>query len=277
MANQVEEKARGILNPTTGAQMFALARYKPSAELAALVEHYWVVRWDLREQAPYRSETLAHPAIHLTVEPEGAFIVGVVTRKYSRLLDGEGRVFGIKFRPAGFYPFVQEAVSAFTDKVLTLAERFGAASIVYEADVRGTDGDEEKLAIAEGFLHQRIAELGVTIDENVMRVNQIVERIGSDRTITKVDEVVSRFSINKRALQRLFSQYVGVSPKWVIQRYRLHEATEQVAAGESIDWAKLAVDLGYFDQAHLIKDFKAMIGLTPVEYAAVVRKGNNLA
>ena len=67
-------------------------------------------------------------------------------------------------------------------------------------------------------------------------------------------------------LQRIFSQYVGVGPKWVIKRYRLQEAADQVADGEVVNWAKLALDLGYFDQAHFIKDFKSIVGKAPAEY-----------
>lgn len=67
--------------------------------------------------------------------------------------------------------------------------------------------------------------------------------------------------------ERIFSQYVGVSPKWVIKRYRLHEAAEQLADDEAIDWPTLALDLGYFDQAHFIKDSKAIVGSAPAEYA----------
>jgi AraC-like DNA-binding protein len=57
----------------------------------------------------------------------------------------------------------------------------------------------------------------------------------------------------------------------VIKRCRLHEAVERLAAGEPADWARLARELGYFDQAHLIHDFKAMIGRTPAEYARAQR------
>jgi len=77
---------------------------------------------------------------------------------------------------------------------------------------------------------------------------------------------VSAFKLSKRTLQRLFQQYVGVSPKWVIKRYRLHEAVERLAAGNEVDWTRLDLDLEYFDQAHFIKDFKAIIGKTPSEY-----------
>lgn len=267
MVNTVEEKPRGILNPKAGAQIFQLARYEPSQALSVFVEQYWVVTWDLRGQEPYRSETLPHPCIHLAIEPDAAHIVGVVTHKFSRLLEGEGWTFGIKFRPGGFYPFVQRPISQYTDKTISLANGFGADGVAYERAMRAATHDEERIAVAERFLYHQ----SPTPDENVTLVNDIVDAIMATRIITKVDDLVSRFNINKRALQRLFSQYVGVSPKWVIQRYRLHEAAEQMAAGEIVDWSRLAVELGYFDQAHFIKDFKAIVGLTPAEYAKIVR------
>jgi AraC-like DNA-binding protein len=71
-----------------------------------------------------------------------------------------------------------------------------------------------------------------------------------------------------RTLQRLFADYVGVSPKWVMRRARLHEAAERADSGEPVDWAGLASDLGYADQAHLTRDFTATIGVPPGCYAA---------
>jgi len=65
----------------------------------------------------------------------------------------------------------------------------------------------------------------------------------------------------------LFDDYVGVSPKWVIQRYRLHEAAERIARGGVEDFADLALELGYADQAHFIRDFKKLVGRSPAEYA----------
>jgi AraC-like DNA-binding protein len=80
--------------------------------------------------------------------------------------------------------------------------------------------------------------------------------------------------MGKRSLQRIFSEYVGQSPKWVIQRYRLHEAIERFRSGDVLDWAQIALDLGYFDQAHLINDFKAMVGYTPTQYQEILTKGS---
>lgn len=70
-----------------------------------------------------------------------------------------------------------------------------------------------------------------------------------------------------RQLERVFARLVGVSPKWVIQHYRLFEAAERLDAEPSTDMTRQAYELGYFDQAHFIKDFKAMVGSSPLEYA----------
>ena len=74
--------------------------------------------------------------------------------------------------------------------------------------------------------------------------------------------------LTARSLQRLFAEYVGVSPKWVMRRARLHEAAQRASGGEPIDWAELAADLGYADQAHLSRDFTATLGVSPTKYTS---------
>src|ERR1019366_6732580 len=81
-------------------------------------------------------------------------------------------------------------------------------------------------------------------------------------------ELAAAAGMTARGLQRLFADYVGVSPKWVMRRARLHEAAEQADSGELVDWAELAAGLGYADQAHLTRDFTATIGVPPAQYAA---------
>jgi len=97
--------------------------------------------------------------------------------------------------------------------------------------------------------------------------SRVAARISDDRSITRVDQLVREFHTGVRQLQRVFSEYVGVSPKWVLQRYRLLDAAERVAAGTRIHWADLALELGYADQAHFIRDFKKLVGRSPAAYA----------
>ena len=73
--------------------------------------------------------------------------------------------------------------------------------------------------------------------------------------------------------QRLFSDYVGVSPKWVIRRFRLHDAASRLAKDEDVNLTHLAQDLGYSDQAHFTRDFKALVGRSPSDYRRSAASG----
>ena len=94
--------------------------------------------------------------------------------------------------------------------------------------------------------------------------------IAADHTLTAVDAVCKRFAIQPLALQRLFRAKIGVTPKWVIQRYRMHEAVERLAASvathEDLSLAALAAELGFTDQAHFCRVFKTFIGEPPGRY-----------
>ena len=94
----------------------------------------------------------------------------------------------------------------------------------------------------------------------------LVARITADPVLRRVDQLSAASRMSARSLQRLFADYVGVSPKWVMRRARLHEAAERADSGEPVDWASLAADLGYADQAHLTRDFTVTIGVSPTRY-----------
>ena len=98
----------------------------------------------------------------------------------------------------------------------------------------------------DGFLLQRTPEQ----DKSVDLVDGLVAQILAQPEIRTVDDLVHRTGTGKRTLQRLFRKYVGVPPKWVIQRYRLHELIARLDAGDPLNWPDLAIELGYFDQAH---------------------------
>jgi AraC-like DNA-binding protein len=265
------EELRGILNGRAGEKKFCLKRYLPAQDLSFFVERYWTVNWDLREQEPFVQEVLPYPCVHLVFEEKRSRVYGVETGRFTRLLEDKGRVFSIKFRPGGFYPFVQVPITHFTCTSIELEEVFGNNARRVEEEVLEQKDEMEMKEVVESFLRERLPEQ----DENVLQVNRVVDYIVEHREVTRVEDVMKALGLNKRRVQRLFSRYVGVSPKWVISRYRIHEAAERVAEGFGIDWTGLALDLGYFDQAHFIKDFKAMVGRTPREYARTVQ-GNGV-
>lgn len=261
-------EARGILNPQMAEKLFRMTRYQPADDLAFFVLRYWIVRWDLRDVPPQVQDTLDYPCINLVFERGHTAVFGAETGRSSKRLEGKSQAFGVKFRPGGFYPFVKTPLSRFTNRAVSLMDALGVDHRPLEDKLADSDDDVAMVKQVEEFLREFQPQPDETISDTIALINQIVDCIVDDRTITRVDDLVRQIGINKRTLQRLFNQYVGVSPKWTIQRYRLHEAAETLAAstGDTVDWSKLALELGYFDQSHFIKDFKAIIGKTPAEY-----------
>jgi AraC-like DNA-binding protein len=261
---------RGVLRTTTAAPThYRHARYHPSADLDPYVEHYWSVAWDLRGMAHERAETLPHPSVHLIFETNvGGRVAGVARGKFSRSLEGKGSVFAAKFTPGGFHAFARVPISRLTGTTVRIPDVFGPDGDTLEQAVMNARTDASRIRIVEKFLRTR----GPKSDVTAARITSIVYAIAKDRQILKVDDLVNRYRTNARTLQRLFAKYVGVSPKWVIQRYRLHEAAEQLASGTAVDQSALALELGYSDQAHFVRDFRALVGTSPAAYARKARR-----
>jgi AraC-like DNA-binding protein len=257
-----DHSTKGILYADSGKRRFRLTRYEPAEALRPFIERYWFTEWDLRGQAPYRQVILAHPNINMVIMPHNTRIYGISPTTSSQLLEDEGHALGIMFKPAGFYPFWEQPVSKLAGQSIDFREVFGKEAQSMEDVIVATGDEEKKVLLLESFLLARLPRP----DEHVELLNEMIGRITTDRDILRVDDMVSRFGVTKRTLQRLFNRYVGTSPKWVIQRYRLHEAAERMEQGEVTDWTRLSLELGYYDQAHFIKDFKAMIGRSPEEY-----------
>jgi AraC-like DNA-binding protein len=257
---------RGILNAREGERHFAFARHAPSPELAAWVERHWTVRWDLRQAAPYAQETLPYPCVNMVIGTHRPGVHGVCTTRFVAELRGEGWVVGTKFRPGAFRPFVAFSMCELTDRELAVTHVFAPHGRALERDVHQARTDAERVTRVEAFLRSRLPPM----DARALDAGRVVDRAQTDSTITTVGELAHRSGLGVRALERLFREYVGVSPKWVIRRFRVQEVAERAAAAEGrVDWAAVALDLGYADQAHLARDFKAQVGRTPAQYAAM--------
>ena len=253
---------RGVLRPDLAGTHFRLARHAPSDALAPFVDYYWIPRWDLRGKPPYEQTILPHPNVHLVFEASGAGIFGVDRRLFTRSLAGLGLAFGVRFTAGGFRPFWQAPISQLTDRVVPAARLFGPRAEKTRQAIMGAgafDDDGALVGLAEALLHSVLPER----DPLAEQAAELVSRITDDPGLRRVDQLSAESGMTARTLQRLFADYVGVSPKWVMRRARLHEAAERADSGEPVDWALLASDLGYADQAHLTRDFTVTIGVPP--------------
>ncbi|MET8779790.1 helix-turn-helix transcriptional regulator [Nocardia sp. NPDC004654] len=260
------DSEKGILHPGEQSRHRSLTRLAPGPRVGEFVDWYWVVHWDLRDRPPYVAEVLSFPCVNVTFEHSahriGGFVNGVCTTKYTRELTGRGLTFGARFRAGGFGAFTGMDVGSLRDRSLPLTEVFPDAEGLAER-VLAAESDEDRRVLIEDFLAPRAGDQ----DPTFQLVTRIVHAMEHDRALTRVDQITERFGVPVRTLQRMFRRYVGAGPKWVLRRYRLQDGADLLAKGWVGDLAALAVELGYFDQAHFSREFTAEIGMAPLEYA----------
>ncbi|MEU8343348.1 AraC-type DNA-binding protein [Actinomadura meyerae] len=252
---------RGVLYPRLNASVADLDRRAPGPALARFIELHWHVRWHTDE--PYETKVLSHPNVHLVFEEPRALVYGVDRGLFVRRLEGRGQVLGVKFRPGGFRPLLRGPVIALADRRIPAAELLGPAVDEVNRAVLGAAGTGEMVRLAEAFLEPLLPEP----DPAAEHAAAMVGHITADPGLLRVDQAAEKLHVSVRTMQRLFAEYVGASPKWVLRRARLHEAAARADQGTRIDWSALADDLGYYDQAHLTRDFTAVVGVSPARYA----------
>lgn len=273
-ASAPRRDTRGIVDPADLLSRVRFRRHLPAPELRPYLEHYWLIDWDLPE--PYASHVVPHPSVNVVFQRHGspaagenvsAEVAGVGLGLFTHELAETGRVCGVQFRPGGFRPFAPAwPVSAWTGRRVPLTEVFPDAPGTdpgVPAAVLSPDGDHTRVAALDAFLLAR----GPAPDPAADHAMELVELARSDRAVRRASQLAAMSGLSARSLQRLFATRVGVGPKWVILRYRLHEALERAGTPGAPDWAALAAELGYSDQAHLVRDFTATIGVPPTAYA----------
>ena len=253
---------KGLLDPAAAREKLRLARVHPSADLAPFVEHHWIVEWDLRGQKPHLQKTLPYPCVHVVFDPVRAGVYGVMRGPFEYLLEGRGRVLGVRFRAGAFRGFAKRPVAKLTDHVLPLAPIFGVADAVMHQRVLSAPDDVSLVRVVEEMIRGVLPPPDMTIE----LVCRIIAKVEASPELTRVDDLADVAGLGVRDLQRLFADYVGVSPKWVIRRCRLHEVAYRLSQGEHVELSRFAQDLGYFDHAHLTRDFKAVVGRSPSDY-----------
>ena len=253
---------KGIVDPQAAARRIRLATYPPARALAPFVDYFWIVEWDRRGCAPETQRVLPYPNAHLAFEAGCTAIHGVVRGAFDRPLTGAGKVLGARFTPGGLRPFISEPLSALTDKTIAADALLGMPAAQAEALVLQHADDTAMVAQAQALLLARLPQ----VDDAALLAARLTGAAAAHNGPASVAQLCDKMAIGERRLQRLFANYVGVPPKWVIQRYRLQEAIWRLAQPDAPDLASLAQELGFFDQAHFSRSFVELVGSTPLDY-----------
>jgi AraC-like DNA-binding protein len=272
----VERDSRGILDPWLLRQRVQLTRYPAPGALAGLVDRFWAVRWDLPPGTVHQQQVLTHPGANMSVGnanvtpaaqqpgPVEARLNGVARGLATRVLVGQGWAVAALTRPGGLGAFIREPAAGFTDRVVPLGPAIGVDEAALVGQLVREPAEAARVEILAAALEQAVDPERVAVASQVAGAARLAE---VNREVRRLADLCALAGLRPRTLQRMFLQYAGVSPTWVIRRYRLLEAAESVREGNRVSWAEVAAGLGYADQAHLTRDFRAAIGQTPAAYA----------
>lgn len=175
---------------------------------------------------------------------------------------GTSRGVQVNLTPLGAYAILGLPMDALTNRVLDLEEALGAAGRDLLERLGNAPSWEARFDLLDHFLQARI--------ERGRRASREIAwawgRLSASRGGAPIGELARELGWSHRRLIARFREQVGLPPKTAGRVLRFHRAVETLRAQARVDWADLALGCGYFDQAHLIRDFRAFAGVTPAEF-----------
>jgi len=241
---------------------FQLRCYEPSPQLAPFVTHIWVQRRRQPRQKAQKPlvEVLSGPNIYLFFTTQQAFIHGITRHEFSYNAFASTVTAGVKFRPGGFYPFLDKPVSG-------LEPNADITSVFPTADRAFREGLlEQSDEIIVRRLEALLMDKQPQGNKNLVLVSKVLAALDDDASLRTVGSIAQAFHMSERSLQLLFQVHVGVGLKWIITRKRLLETVSQVKERSNSSQAEVAAELGYNSQSHFTRDFKDTTGQLPSHY-----------
>jgi methylphosphotriester-DNA--protein-cysteine methyltransferase len=249
--------------------------HRPSPPLAGLVECYWSMRTRVPAGRARLNRVLPDGCMdvlfNLADEPlrEGcphhrmrSYVVGAMRRPLAVKLVGQVDVVGVRFRPGGAARFFRVAAHELADQTVPLADLWHQPGRDLEQAVGESAPGAQRVRVLETALLRRL-EGGQRRDEAVARATALIARTGGQVPVRALHESLG---ITRRHLERIFAEAVGLTPKMACRVARFRRALALAGAAPGMGWSRLALEAGYYDQAHLIRDFRELAGLTPAAW-----------
>jgi len=189
-------------------------------------------------------------------------VVGAMTsaRKFT-LVAGQIE-FGMRFRPAMSQSFLPVPGLKTTDQSIDLSEIWGADARRLVEQVSEAQSPARCIHLFE----TRLRNHGdITVVQRLCAA--IVEEAGQVR----IDDLAFQAGLSARQLRRLFLDQIGLSPKHFCRVIRFRNSLSRLPQAGRTEWAQIALDCGYYDQAHFINEFREFSGYTPGEFVALER------
>lgn len=252
---------------------------KPSAELAPYVKYYWTLS-DCAHQTQSRKQRIVPNGLpELTFYFEDipdysrqgqsirscSVLNGQQDRFYDVLVRGSLNMFSVVFQAWAVKLFFQVPASELYNINLPADTLLKAKVRELESRLAGSRAAEEKVIVVERFL---MKQLSTHREYELMRICRSMAAINRSGGRAGVEELSSLACLSRKQFERCFREQVGISPKKFLKVVRFQYVLFRQQTSPANSLTELAYDCGYYDQSHMINDFKSLSGMTPKAYLA---------
>jgi len=171
---------------------------------------------------------------------------------------------GIIFRPGGFACFCDDPVDAFSHRNTSLEDVWRSQARALRDRLRELTNPEARLVFLEHFLMTSYAD---RVGTNPV-IDFALRRFAEPASVIRIEQVAKEAGWSTRHFSQIFREHVGVSPKAWCRVQRFQSALRRLRSGAEVAWADLALECGYYDQAHFSNEFRAFSGINPSTYSA---------
>lgn len=248
---------------------------QPSPLLAPYVKNYWLLKTasdsaTLARTVPtgmlslifHRGNRLL--SIHDNDLHPRAFLTGQEKTFADLEYIGQVDMISVVFHPAGVRAFFDLPINQIYNQRVTAGDIEDRELDGLEYSLTSTEDDDLCIMLIEQFLLKRLSRLA---EHTLLRLDATIRQINLGQT--DVALLADKACLGRKQFQRIFSEYVGANPKEYARTIRFQRALHILETAPETTLVALAYDCGYFDQSHLIKEFRALSGYTPSEYLAV--------
>ncbi|MFQ5599552.1 MAG: DUF6597 domain-containing transcriptional factor [Candidatus Krumholzibacteriia bacterium] len=248
--------------------------YAPCRELIPFVDCFWSRIAHPGESAPLQHRVLPDGCVDILFDVAACrqaggrgFVVGTMTRPVVFETLGDVHLVAVRFRPGGAYPFFGLPLRELTDARVDLHELWPACGPLENRLVE-SEVVLRQVRLVEQSLRERLAHIRVVDGRLLGAIDTVVARPEA----MSVWALGERLGMSRQHLTRRFKDYVGIGPKQLARVMRMQSVVRRIRAARALEWSAVAVDAGYYDQAHMISEFRALTGLTPGRFAASPRR-----
>jgi AraC-like DNA-binding protein len=251
-----------------------VVEYVPSDALKPFVELYWEGSFNMRATRGISLQLIPNGCLeliihlndlHCDLQKDAAWaqspdymIIGLFTNPYEVRFRDHVRVFAMRFKPEGFYNVFGVPGSVFKEQFEDMSLVLGNGFRDFSHRIREERSTAGMILRSENYLLDNLRSKKI----DMSYLNAAAELIRNSKEI-KIEDLANRIFISKRQLEREFKNKVGISPKQYFRITRINEVIRLLNDDRAMDLTSVALNCGYYDQAHFINDFKRMTGKQP--------------